>query len=101
MARSITWFLSLPKRTNSVHRRWKNYSTKSKINMREIINYMFEANIALLVFLIAYKVMLRNENNFRFMRVFLLLSILISVSFPLFEFNGNQPADVLSVGNVL
>jgi TonB family protein len=69
--------------------------------MREIINYMVEANLALLMFLAAYKVMLRNENNFRFMRTFLLLGILIAVSFPLFEFNGSENTDVLSVSNVL
>src|SRR5687767_12254401 len=58
--------------------------------MREMINYMIEANIGLLLFLAFYKLFLDQETTFRFMRFFMLVAILISVTFPLIHIENNQ-----------
>ena len=69
--------------------------------MREIINYMLEANLALLLFLAAYKLLLTHETNFSFMRFFMLAAIFISLSFPLMRFNNIEYAALPSVGSVV
>ena len=62
---------------------------------------MLEANLALLLFLAAYKLLLTRETNFRFMRFFMLAAIFISLSFPLMRFNNIEYAALPSVGNVV
>jgi TonB family protein len=68
--------------------------------MREIINYMLEANLALLLFLVSYKALLHHETNFRFARFFMLTAILISIVFPLIHLNTTS-STLPSVGDVV
>jgi TonB family protein len=69
--------------------------------MREIINYLLEANLALLLFLVSYKLLLRRETNFRFMRFFMLTAIVVSVVFPLIHLNNNESTALPSVSDVV
>lgn len=66
--------------------------------MREIINYMMEANLALLLFLAFYKLLLARETNFRFQRVFMLGAVVISVVAPFLHL-GNSPFVNTAAGN--
>src|ERR1041385_5449428 len=65
--------------------------------MREMINYIFEANTALLMFLIFYHWILRHETNFSFARFYILAAIFISLVFPLFHLNYNQAVKIPTV----
>ena len=58
--------------------------------MNAYLNYIIEANIGLILFLMAYALILRNETDFKIKRVFLLIGLLSSISFPLLhiQFNG-------------
>lgn len=58
--------------------------------MREIINYMMEANLALLLFLAFYKLLLARETNFRFQRAFMLGAVVISVLAPFLHLGNSQ-----------
>jgi TonB family protein len=69
--------------------------------MREMINYIIEANVALVIFLLCYQLFLKHETNFIFLRFFLLSAILISVLFPFIHLNNNLPANIPSIGNVM
>lgn len=69
--------------------------------MREIINYMLEANLGLLLFLISYKVLLSRETNFRLMRFFMLTAIFVSVLFPLIHLNNAPSSPLPSVSSVV
>lgn len=65
--------------------------------MREIVNYMMEANLALLLFLAFYKLLLARETNFRFQRAFLLGAVAISVIAPFIHLNDSL--SVTTAGN--
>lgn len=54
--------------------------------MNLYINYLIEANLGLVAFLIFYVLMLRNETNFTFKRWFLLAGVAASLLFPLIKF---------------
>jgi beta-lactamase regulating signal transducer with metallopeptidase domain len=69
--------------------------------MREIINYILEANLALLAFLAAYILLFKKENTFTILRAFLLCAIVFSLVFPLFHFQNSESANTLSIGNVI
>jgi TonB family protein len=56
--------------------------------MSALINYLIEANLGLVVFLLLYWLLLRHETNFTFNRAFLLVAILVSLTFPLFHFTA-------------
>lgn len=66
--------------------------------MKEIINYMMEANVALLLFLVFYKLLLARETNFRFQRAFMLGAVLISVIAPFLHL-GSNPLINTTVGH--
>lgn len=51
--------------------------------MNAYLNYLLEASIGLCMFLLVYHLLLRKETNFRLNRIFLLIAILASVTFPL------------------
>ena len=51
--------------------------------MTTTLNYILEANLALLLTLGFYTLFLRKETNFKVMRMYLLLSIFVSLLFPL------------------
>jgi TonB family protein len=69
--------------------------------MREMINYIVEANVALLILLAFYRLVLHRENQFRLQRIFLLASILFSLALPLLHFNSTEQTQILSIGNVV
>lgn len=58
--------------------------------MNAYLNYLLEASIGLCLFLLVYQVFLRKETSFRLNRIFLLIAIIASVTFPLLKLN---PAD--------
>src|SRR5688572_14752648 len=53
--------------------------------MNAYLNYLLEASIGLCMFLLVYQLLLRKETNFRLNRIFLLIAILASVTFPLIK----------------
>lgn len=55
--------------------------------MNVYLNYLLEASIGLCLFLLVYQLVLRKETNFRLNRIFLLIAIIASVTFPLLKFN--------------
>lgn len=55
--------------------------------MNAYLNYLLEASIGLTLFLLVYQLLLRKETSFRFNRIFLLIAIVASVTFPLFDLN--------------
>ncbi len=50
--------------------------------MNTLLNYLIEANLGLIFFYSLYWLLLRNENQFRFKRVYLLCSLIASLLFP-------------------
>lgn len=56
--------------------------------MREIVNYLIEANLGLLFFILFYKLLLARETSFRFQRFFMLSGVMISVLAPLIHLDG-------------
>lgn len=69
--------------------------------MNALLNYMMEANIGLLIFLVLYKVLLRHETNFRLLRIYLLSGIGLSLILPLFHFDSGGDGTVLSVSQAI
>jgi TonB family protein len=55
--------------------------------MRNIFYFFLESNVYLMAFLLVFILLFNNENSFRFNRFYLLLSILLSLTFPLIPFN--------------
>jgi TonB family protein len=53
--------------------------------MNAFINYLLEANLGLCFFLLLYWILLKDETNFSLKRIFLLMSISISLIFPFFH----------------
>ncbi|HEX6893582.1 MAG TPA: M56 family metallopeptidase [Chryseolinea sp.] len=56
--------------------------------MNAFINYLLEANLGLCFFLVLYWTFLRRETDFTFARLFLLISIAVSLLFPLLHFTA-------------
>ncbi|HMG94389.1 MAG TPA: M56 family metallopeptidase [Chryseolinea sp.] len=56
--------------------------------MNAFINYLLEANLGLVLFLLLYWILLRGETDFSLNRAFLLMSIAVSLVFPLFHFTS-------------
>jgi TonB family protein len=57
--------------------------------MNAYLNYFIESNIGLILFLLAYTLLLRNETDFKSKRVFLITGILTSLTFPLLHIHYN------------
>jgi len=53
--------------------------------MNAYVNYLIEANLALMITLLFYEVLLRRETQFNFKRAFLLVGITASLLFPLIK----------------
>ena len=68
--------------------------------MNGYLNYLIEANIGLVAFLLFYILLLSNETNFNFKRGFLLAGIGASLLFPLAKFTTASNA-IPSISNVL
>lgn len=60
--------------------------------MNAYLNYMAEANLGILLFLIIYQAMLRNDTNFAFRRTYLLIALIASLLFPILQININETA---------
>jgi TonB family protein len=58
--------------------------------MIQFIDFLIEANIALLVFLGVYRMLLARETNFIAMRIFLLSGIMFSMLLPFVEFTSSE-----------
>ena len=58
--------------------------------MNGYINYLLEANFGLLLFLVLYVVLLNGETDFSFKRKYLLVSLTVSVLFPLLKLGDEQ-----------
>lgn len=56
--------------------------------MSNLVNFFIESNICLLTFGGFYYLLFKNETNFRFNRWYLLSSVLLSLTVPLFHFNN-------------
>lgn len=69
--------------------------------MNAYLNYFIEANVALLLFLTSYKLLLGGETNFRMLRILLMTGIFASLLFPLIHVGGAQPSPGLSIGKVI
>jgi TonB family protein len=69
--------------------------------MTTFINYFLEANMALLLFLAVYKLLLQKETDFTFQRTMLLAGIFVSLLFPLIQLGNNPGASPLSVGRMI
>lgn len=67
--------------------------------MNALLNYMLEANLGLILFMLVYKLVLNNETQFAYRRYYLLASILLSLLFPIFKFQELTP--VPSLGQVI
>lgn len=55
--------------------------------MNSFINYLIETNLGLILFLLFYKILLNNETNFNFKRVYLIGGLIVSLLFPLLKVN--------------
>jgi TonB family protein len=65
--------------------------------MNAYLNYLLEASIGLCLFLLVYQLFLRKETSFRLNRIFLLVAIIASVTFPLLKLNTvNSPVPSLN-----
>jgi hypothetical protein len=64
--------------------------------MNEITRYIVELNIALSIFYGVYLLLFRRDSNFGTRRIFLLLSMAVSLIIPLLRFNLASPAGTLN-----
>jgi TonB family protein len=69
--------------------------------MREMLNYIVEVNIALLLLLAFYKLVLSSENQFRLQRYFLLFAIMTSLIIPLVHVNPSQEIQLPSISRIV
>jgi TonB family protein len=63
--------------------------------MNVYLNYVIEANIGLCLFLLAYVLLLKNETDFRFKRLWLLIAAAGSLIFPLIHANSYEVVPAL------
>ena len=71
--------------------------------MNAFLNYLLEATIGLCLFLLAYQLLLRKETNFRLNRLFLLIAVIASITFPLVTISAPEspvPSMNLSIPTV-
>jgi TonB family protein len=67
--------------------------------MNEILNYLIEANLALVFFYACFWVLFRKENQFSFKRAYLLGSLVASLLFPLISIPSNGAQLIPSLSN--
>jgi TonB family protein len=66
--------------------------------MNAFLNYLLEASIGLCLFLLVYQLFLRKETSFRLNRMFLLIAMIASVTFPLLKLNtADSPVPSLNL----
>ncbi len=63
--------------------------------MKSLLQYLLVCNMGLCLFMLVYWLGLRNENQFAFKRVYLLLALISSFLFPLFPFSIATPVQVI------
>ncbi len=56
--------------------------------MNSYINYIIEANLGLILFMVMYVLLLQKETDFKFLRIFLVGGILASIILPLFRISS-------------
>src|SRR5687767_6357043 len=64
--------------------------------MTNLINYLLEANMALIIFLAVYHLLLVKETNYRIMRFFLLAVIACSLVVPLINFHTMEDGTLVN-----
>jgi TonB family protein len=69
--------------------------------MNAMINYLIEVNTELLLFMVLYWAILKNETQFQFKRLYLLVALLGSILFPLFHFGDFSTVAIPSIGQVI
>ncbi|MFZ5971829.1 MAG: TonB family protein [Bacteroidota bacterium] len=70
--------------------------------MSTFVNYLIEANLGLVVFYTLYQLLMKHETDFRANRIYLLASVGVSLLFPLFTIETNNPVGAIpSVGQLL
>ena len=69
--------------------------------MNAYLNYVVEANIALMMFLLCYRVLLNKETDFRLLRAVLITGVMVSITFPLIHVDGAPGNSPLSLGRVV
>ena len=70
--------------------------------MNTFINYLIEANLGLVFFMLIYWLFLEKENQFAFKRGYLLSSIAFSLTFPLLHLNFTVSKELIpSIGQVV
>jgi len=67
--------------------------------MITMLNYLIEANLVLVLFYLLYWLLLRNENQFSFKRIYLLGSLLASLLFPLITIASEGTQLIPSLSN--
>lgn len=65
--------------------------------MKPILYYYLEANVYLLVFVAFYWVFLRQETQFQFNRMYLLLAMATSLAFPLISLEGSSSGEMIQL----
>jgi TonB family protein len=69
--------------------------------MTTFINYMIEANVSLVLFLLCYWILLRDETNFTLKRFLLLGGIVLSIIFPLIHISHYQQNIFPAIGDAM
>ena len=67
--------------------------------MNTLLNYLIEANLALVFFYLVYWLLLRKEHQFAFRRTYLLVSLMASLLFPLISIPINSEQLIPSLSN--
>ena len=67
--------------------------------MNQILNYLIEANLGLVFFYALYWLLLHNENQFTFKRLYLLVGLVASLLFPLITIPAYSTQLIPSLGN--
>ncbi len=70
--------------------------------MMALLNYIVEANLCLIIFLIIYVLWLQNETDFTFNRFYILSTLCFSAIFPLIQFDAASGSELIpSLGNAI
>lgn len=63
--------------------------------MSALLNYIIEANLTLLLFLLLYGLFLKKETNFTAVRLIMMTGVLASVSFPLIHISSTTASEIV------
>ena len=69
--------------------------------MNAYINYLIEANLSLVVLLMAYVVLLQKETDFNKKRLFLLFGIVASILFPFLHLQNGNMQSIPSISTIV